>query len=116
MEGMIGKWAFIIGVLLAIVAGLFGGMISADMATIIGWILVIAGLVIGFLNITAEEVTQFLIAAIALLAVGAAGLGALTLIGPTVSSILKNIVAIVSPAALVVALKAVYSAGQVSKK
>lgn len=116
MDKMIGKWAFIIGVLVAIVAGLFGTAVPADITVIIGWVLIVAGLVIGFLNITAEEVTQFLIAAIALLSVGAAGLGAVTLVGPMVSAILTNIIAIVSPAALVVALKAVYGTGQSSKK
>lgn len=116
MNEMVGKWAFIIGVLIAIVAGLFGTAIPANVATIIGWVLVIAGLIIGFLNITAEEVTDFLISAIALLAVGAAGLGAISMAGPIISAILKNIIAIVSPAALVVALKAVYGIGQVSKK
>lgn len=112
MDEMIGKWAFIIGVLLAIIAGLFGAIIPANITVIIGWVLVVAGLVIGLLNIAAKEVTNFLIAAIALLAVGAAGLGALTLIGPIISAVLTNIVAIVSPAALVVALKAVYNIGK----
>lgn len=116
MDKVLGKWAFIIGVLVAIVAGLFGSVISADIAVIIGWVLIIAGLVIGLLNIAAKEVTQFLIAAIALLAVGAAGLGALTIVGPMVTSILTNIVALVSPAALVVALKAVYDIGRVPVK
>jgi len=112
MDEMVGKWAFIIGVLLAIIAGLFGTLIPADIAVIVGWVLILAGLIIGFLNIASAEVTNFLIAAIALLAVGAAGLGALTLIGPIISAVLTNIVAIVSPAALVVALKAVYATGK----
>ena len=112
MDEIIGKWAFIIGVLLAIIAGLFGNLIPANIAVIIGWALVIAGLVIGFLNIADKEVTNFLIAAIALLAVGAAGLGAVTIAGPIINAVLTNIIAIVSPAALVVALKAVYAMGK----
>ena len=113
MEKMIGKWTFIIGVLVAIVAGFFSSVIPANIVSIV---LIIAGLIIGLLNVTGEEVTQFLIAAIALLAVGAAGLGSIAMIGASIEAILKNIVAIVAPAALVVALKAVYSVGQISSK
>ena len=103
MDSKIGHWAFIIGILLAIIAGL----VPAWQTPTITWILVVIGLVVGLLNIQAKETTEFLVATIALLIVGSAG--AIPALGVIVLSILANIVAIVAPAALIVALKAVYS-------
>ena len=103
MDSKIGHWAFIIGILLAVIAGL----VPAWQTPTITWILVVIGLVVGLLNIQAKETTEFLVAAITLLIVGSAG--AIPALGVIVLSILANIVAIVAPAALIVALKAVYS-------
>ncbi|MEM4263540.1 MAG: hypothetical protein QW666_01430 [Candidatus Woesearchaeota archaeon] len=103
MDSKIGHWAFIIGILLAVVAGL----VPAWQTPTVTWILVILGLIIGLLNIQAKETTEFLVAAITLLIVGSAG--AIPALGVIVLSILANIVAIVAPAALVVALKAIYA-------
>jgi len=103
MDSKIGHWAFIIGILLAIIAGL----VPAWQTPTITWILVVIGLVVGLLNIQAKETTEFLVAAITLLIVGSAG--AIPALGVIVLSILANIVAIVAPAALIVALKAIYS-------
>lgn len=111
MEKMIGKWAFIIGVLLAIVAGIIPALQTAT----VGWAFIVLGLVIGFLNVTEKETTEFLIAAIALMTIGAAGLAALNYIGGYITAILANIVTIVAPAALVVAIKSVYAIGQTGK-
>ena len=98
----IGHWIFLIGILVAIVAGFVA-------VPYLAYILIVAGLIVGLLNITAVEVHEFLTASIALLLVGAAGLGAVTLVGATVESILKNLVVFVGPAALVVALKSVWA-------
>ena len=106
MDSKIGHWAFIIGILLAIIAGL----VPAWQTPTITWILVIIGLVVGLLNIQAKETTEFLVATIALLIVGSAG--AIPALGVIVLSILANIVAIVAPAALIVALKAIYALAQ----
>ena len=106
MDSKIGHWAFIIGILLAIIAGL----VPAWQTPTITWILVVIGLVVGLLNIQAKETTEFLVAAITLLIVGSAG--AIPALGVIVLSILANIVAIVAPAALIVALKAIYALAQ----
>ncbi len=103
MDSKIGHWAFIIGILLAIIAGL----VPAWQTPTITWVLVIIGLIVGLLNIQAKETTEFLVATIALMIVGSAG--AIPALGVIVLSILANIVAIVAPAALIVALKAVYA-------
>jgi hypothetical protein len=97
-----GHWAFILGILLAIIAGLIPQLQTST----ITWILVLLGLIVGFLNVTISETQEFLIAAIALLLISSTG--ALPVLGTVIAVMLSNIVAFVAPAALIVALKAVY--------
>jgi len=96
----LGRWAFFVGVLVAILAGF-------TTIPYLATILVVAGLLVGFLNIPTDETRVFLVAAIALLLVGTAGLEVFTAVGTYIESILKNIVTFVAPAALVVALKTI---------
>ncbi|MFH1978263.1 MAG: hypothetical protein ABIJ92_02980 [Candidatus Aenigmatarchaeota archaeon] len=105
----IGSWAFILGVVIAILAGLLAGTLDATSAGYITLVLVILGLIVGFLNIGDKEMSGFLIAAIALMAVGTANLAVIPTIGIWLSFIVENIAAFVAPAALIVALKAVYN-------
>jgi hypothetical protein len=98
----IGTWAFLIGVLIAVVAGL----VPSLPATQVAWVLVILGLVVGFLNVRARETQEFLIACVAILVV--AGMGAVPPLGRTLGSILSNLISFVGPAALLVALRAVW--------
>ena len=112
----LGSWAFILGVLIAILGGAFGGFV-AEFAPWVSLILVVLGIVVGFLNITSKEVNDFLLAAIALVSVSAlANLAAINTALPTIGTVLQsivlNIAAFVSPAALVVALKAIYAMGR----
>ena len=104
MDGKIGGWAFIIGIILTLLAGI----IPAWQTPTVMWILVVLGLIVGFLNVTAKETSEFLIATVALMVVGSAGLGALPALGTAIKAILGNIVAFVAPAALVVAVKAIF--------
>ena len=106
--GKLGHWSFIAGVLLAIVAGLLG----ATYADTVAMILVTLGVVVGFLNISETEVSSFLIAAIALLLPGTAGLETLLIVGSYLGPILTNITTFVAPAVVIVALKAVYELGK----
>ena len=111
----VGSWAFILGVVIAIIAGIVAGAtggLETYTAGIITLVLVILGLIVGFLNIGEKEITNFLIAAIALIAVGTANLGAVNFVIPVLGTILQalvlNIAVFVAPAALVVALKAIH--------
>jgi hypothetical protein len=105
----LGEWVFILGVVIAIISGLAFQAMDATSAGYITVVLVILGLVVGFLNIGDKEITNFLIAVIALVAVGAANLQDIFIIGPYFAHMVLNIAAFVAPAALVVALKAVYN-------
>ena len=102
-----GEWAFIIGVLVAIVVSLFR---VSD--TVAGWLvllLVVLGLIVGLLNVSEKETTPFLVAAAALLITGTAGgsLAIIPVIGGYLQDIVQNIAVFVTPAAIVVALKAI---------
>ncbi len=104
----IGSWAFILGVVIAIISGLAAGALAGYMQYV-AILLVILGLVVGFLNIGAKEVTDFLIASIALIAIGAANISSIPWIGSYLASMVLYIAAFVAPAALVVSLKAIYN-------
>ena len=106
MARKLGSWAFIIGVILAVLAGL----VPAMQTPTVTWILVILGLIVGIMNITERETVEFLVAAIALLIAGSAG--SLPALGFVILAVLENIVAFVAPAALVVAVKAIYALAQ----
>lgn len=105
----VGGWAFILGVVIAIIAGLVAGYITIY-AGWIGFVLVILGLIVGFLNLNDKEMQPFLIAALALMLMqlSAGGLSYIPYIGIYLVSMVQNIVVFVMPAALVVALKSIY--------
>ena len=98
----IGKWAFIVGLLIAVVAGL--GFTQAW----VGWVLALLGLIVGFLNIGDEETQSFLLASIALI-VAANAVASLPWIGGYATSIIANLIAFLSAAVLVVALKSLFA-------
>jgi len=105
----IGEWAFLAGVILAILIGLFKGEATGTIATV----LVVLGVLVGFLNIAERETTPYLVAAVALLVAGSAGLGSLPLAGVlNLSAMLGNIVLFVAPAAVIVALKTIITLGK----
>jgi hypothetical protein len=97
----VGRWAFIAGLVLAVLAGLIFN------APWIGWVLAILGLIVGFLNVTGAESQGFLIAAIGLV-LSASAVQSLPLVGGLVTNILANVVTFISPAILVVAIKALF--------
>jgi hypothetical protein len=101
----VGFFAFIIGFILCIVAGLAwpdnNGVIIA---------LVILGLLIGLLNVTARETMLFLVATIALIVAGGAFTPLTTLnIGEKLGDILGYVATLMAPAAVVAAIKALWA-------
>lgn len=98
----IGRWAYLIGLVISILAG-FVEIASAAS------ILFIVGLLVGLLNVSAEEGHDYLVAVLTLLVVGVAG-SQVFADGGTISTILANFVSFASAAALVVALKTVLGA------
>ena len=112
MEKLVGRWSFIIGVILAIIVGLIGGLLGELPPWLVS-ILILAGLVVGFLNVSGEDTKDFMIAGIVLIIAVYAGNAADTLtnmklIGIYISSIFSSIMAFVVPATIIVALRDVY--------
>lgn len=101
----LGNWAFLIGLIIALLVGLF----TAANGTVVS-ILVILGLIVGFLNITDKEVHSFLVASVALIvaSLAAGSLASIPAIGDILARILNNFVILVAPAAIVVSVKAIY--------
>lgn len=101
---IIGKWAFIAGLVIVLLTGFF----AVPMATLVLFIL---GLITGFLNITGTETEKFLIAAIALMVLGVASIQALAVLGTAISTVLNTIlaslIAFAGASALVIAVKAI---------
>ena len=97
MTGTIGKWAFIIGLIIAVLAGL---LLQAGW---VAWVLAILGVLVGLFNITESETQNFLLAAIGL-TVSASALNNLPIVGGIIASILAYVVAFVAGAMIVVAL------------
>ena len=102
LGGKIGHWVFLASILIAIVLGIF----YPD-KTMVASILVLLGILVGFLNITSDEVHGFLLAAIALI-ISAKSVELIPLVGGTVDHILQYIVIFVAPAAVIVSLIAVW--------
>jgi len=108
-QNVIGAWAFLIGVLLALVVG---GLGLSDP----NWTaaLVVLGIVIGLLNIGGAELKEFMIAGAVLVVVSAFGSAYGSLLSLSVSiinigAILTALLALFVPATIVVALKTVFA-------
>ncbi len=105
----VGEWSFLVGVLLAIVLGLFP---QPGWQATVTLILVVLGIIVALVNVTSKETSTFLIAAIALLVAASAGaaggFGALPAVGTYLLNVFDNLVVFVAPAAVIVALKGVY--------
>ena len=100
----VGHWAFIVGLILAVISPFVAIPYAAT-------ILFILGLVVGFLNVNEREASDFLVATVALILIGVGGLQLATLTN-TVAAILEGLIALASPAALVVAIEQVLAVGR----
>ncbi len=116
-ENLIGARAFLIGVILAVIVGLFtGSQIFSLYTPLILSILSILGLIVGFF-VAEKDVQTFLIASVSLVLVSYAGISGLVLgaaisgfsIGKIISAVLQALLALLVPATIVVALKTVFS-------
>lgn len=118
-EGLIGAWAFLIGVILATVGGIilsFGYSVNP----VILALLAILGIVAGFsVSVDNNVGTRFLLVAVSLVIVSYAGqqglsevaLGSIR-IGQIVSATLAGLLALLVPATIVVAIKTLFTLAQ----
>ena len=99
----LGSWAFLIGVILALILGLFG-VLNATWI----YVLVVIGLIVGLLNIADEEVQPFLWSGVALIIASALGQGVMQQ-AAVLNNALNALLAIFVPATIIVAINNVFS-------
>jgi len=110
----VGKVAFVVGVLFAIFGGIWGGKAAPTNHVVIA-VLLIAGVLIGFLNITAKETWVVLMATVGLLILAiwantSAFQPVLDLsqgLGENLIGVLDAFALLMAPAAIIIAVKAV---------
>ena len=105
--GIIGFIAFVLGLVIAVVAGALGW--QYDWVILV---LVLLGIIIGALNISSKEMIPLLLATIALIVVGGVFAPIKTLgIGSILDAILSLVATLMAPAAVIVAIKALWAVG-----
>lgn len=122
-ENIVGAWAFLIGVILAIVIGLSTTLIPIPALTSyskqIYAILVLLGIFVGFTNVAGKDSQTFLLAGTVLVIVSKFGMDGVTGsligigVGDAVSSVFGALLALFAPATIIVALKTVFSIAKV---
>jgi hypothetical protein len=110
----VGYWAFVIGAIVAVLAGLAAGagsVITADTNATIGALLVVLGIIVGWFNVKEKAFTAFMIAAVALISGATAKFSLLdtVVVGPYITGILGYVTLFVAPAAVLVALKVIWN-------
>lgn len=122
-ENSVGAWAFLIGVVLALVIGIFTTLLPipaliAYSAQIYG-VLALLGVIIGFMIVRGKDSQTFLLAGVIIVIVSKFGIDSLTgsLIGlglyDIVNPIFSAFLVLFVPATIIVALKTVFAIAKV---
>ena len=98
-----GKWAFLLGVLLAVVFAIVGRMTPEIVSS-----LVVIGIIVGLLNVGEDEVRAFLLSGIALIIASAFGQNSIGVFS-VLDRMLEALLIIFVPATIVVAIKNVFT-------
>ena len=114
---LVGKAAFVVGVIFAICGGIWGGTAAPTIVGVVV-VLLVAGVLIGLLNITAKEAPAVLAAAVALLVLAIWGNSTAFLpvqhlsqgLYENVAGIVDAFALLMAPAAIIITLKVVIAA------
>ena len=112
-ENVVGAWAFLAGIMLSIIVGIFAG---GNISPYVVWILLGLGIIVGYF-ISEKIVRTFLFASVSIVVVSYVGISGMVLnaaisgiqIGKVVSSVLGSLLMLFVPATIIVALKSVFS-------
>jgi len=117
-ENVIAARAFLVGVIIAILVGIFfgSGVLNSKINALIVYILAALGIIVGFF-VAQKDVQTFLLASVSLVIVSYTGLSGLTLgasiqdfnLGGIITSALNALLAMFIPATIIVAVKTVFS-------
>jgi len=117
-ENLLGAYAFLVGVVLAIIFGLFNkSLVSAD--GMFYSALVVIGLIVGFMNVGDSDSKTFLLASLSLVIVGALGMEPLKYIAldnyvvTSLRNVLGSLLVLFVPATIIVALKTVFAMAKI---
>jgi len=114
-ENLIAAWAFLIGVILAILIGIFADQLEGVSRTILYIVLVLLGGVVGYWVVEDSDSVTFLIASLSIVIVGGMGNNTLMFISnlsPVMGylvKVLNSLLIMFIPATIIVALKTVFS-------
>jgi len=107
--GSLGSLSFLFGAVIAVLVGVINpGAANASLTSL----LILLGIVVGFLNVTTKETNSFLLATVSLVIVAALGgavLGQVAFVGNYLEGVLMAILTFVIPATIIVAIKSIYS-------
>jgi hypothetical protein len=124
MWGKIGSWAFLIGVIIALIVGLYAAYnLETNGETFggtIAWVLAVLGVIIGLVSaygmgtITEKEVPSFLLAGIALVVMYGVfrGIGLDPWIGSLLHGVSMSLSILIAPAVGILAIKAIWDIGK----
>ena len=98
----LGKIAFLIGFFGALVLGLLAGLKLFTAGVWLTTILIIAGIIVGLLNVKAKEEVALMVAAL-VIGAGAGVLATLPFVGAIIAEILKALAEVMLPAGIVIA-------------
>ena len=105
----LGSMSFLFGAVIAVLVGVINpGAANTSLTSL----LILLGIVVGFLNITTKETNSFLMATVSLVIVAALGgavLGQVAFVGIYLEGVLTSILTFVIPATIIVAIKSIYS-------
>ncbi|MEK6850345.1 MAG: hypothetical protein AABX85_02095 [Nanoarchaeota archaeon] len=116
-ENLIGAWAFLIGIILAISVGIFA---ASKISPLIMSILAVLGIIVG-ISVSEKDVQTFLLASVSLVIVSYMGISGLVLgaavsgisLGKIMSYVLQTLLAMFVPATIVVVIKTVFSIAKI---
>jgi len=124
MWGKIGSWAFLIGVIIALIVGLYAAYnLETNGETfggIIAWVLAVLGAIVGLVSaygmgtITEKEVPSFLLAGIALVLMYGVfkGIELDPWIGSLLHGVSMSLSILIAPAVGILAIKAIWDIGK----
>ncbi|HEC94748.1 MAG TPA: hypothetical protein ENI45_02140 [Thermoplasmatales archaeon] len=128
MWGKIGSWAFLIGIVVALIVGLYAAYANpttffygSDVGGWIAWLLAVIGAIVGLVSaygmgtITEKEIPNFLLAGVALIAIGAASnifVGIKPWIGAIFNGVATSLAIFIAPMMGILAIKAIWDIGK----
>jgi len=117
-ENLLGAYAFLIGVVLAVIFGMFNKSLESAGGLFYS-LLVLIGIIVGFMNTSDRDSHTFLIASLSLVIVGALGMEPLKYIATnnivvtSLRNVLGSLLVLFVPATIIVALKTVFAMAKI---